>query len=296
MNGVLNIYKDKNMTSHDVVALVRRALNTKKVGHTGTLDPMATGVLPICIGQATKIVDFLQADKKTYIAELTLGVTTDTEDAWGEVLETKDVHITAEEISAVMKRFIGDIEQVPPMYSALKVKGKKLYELAREGKVIERQARLRHIYRIDILSINDTKVKFEVVCSKGTYIRTLCKDIGEVLGVGGHMSSLERSATGNFHKEQAISIEDLKSDTFDKLAHLIPIDQALTFEKKIEISDKAKELVMNGVKIDLAHYFKSELIAEDYVMVYNQNEFFALAQFNHDRLQVVKRFDTQRSS
>ncbi|MBN2795881.1 MAG: tRNA pseudouridine(55) synthase TruB [Clostridia bacterium] len=296
MNGVLNIYKDQNMTSHDVVAIVRRVLKTKKVGHTGTLDPMATGVLPICIGQATKIVDFLQADKKTYIAELTLGVTTDTEDAWGEVLETKEVHVTDDEISKAILSFVGEIEQVPPMYSALKVKGKKLYELAREGKVIERQARIRHIYQIEILSIADNKVKFEVVCSKGTYIRTLCKDIGEVLGVGGHMSSLDRSATGNFHKEQSISIEDLKAESFDQSAHLIPIDLALTFDKKIEISDKAKELVMNGVKIDLAHYFKSELKAEDYVMVYNQQEFFALAQFNHDRLQVVKRFDTQRSS
>lgn len=296
MNGVLNIYKEQNMTSHDVVAIIRKVLKTKKVGHTGTLDPMATGVLPVCVGQATKIVDFIQADKKTYRAELTLGVTTDTEDAWGNILEEKPVQLEDDDIIDVMKSFTGDIMQVPPMYSALKVNGKKLYELARAGKTVERQARTRTIYSIDILDINHNKIVFDVVCSKGTYIRTLCKDIGEKLGVGGHMSALERTATGSFTKENSLSIETLKSDTFDPHQHFIPIDKALTMDIEIHVTDRAKELIMNGVKIDLAHYVKSSLSDQDYVLVYNQNVFFALAQFKEEKLQVVKRFETQRMS
>lgn len=294
MNGVLNIYKPQNMTSHDVVAIVRKALNTKKVGHTGTLDPMATGVLPICVGRATKIVDYIQADHKTYRAELTLGVVTDTEDCWGQVLETHPVNVTEEAITEAVMSFIGDIYQVPPMYSALKVNGKKLYELARAGKTIERQARLRTIYSIEIIAIDDHKVVFDVVCSKGTYIRTLCSDIGQKLGVGGHMSALERTATGRFHKDNAITVDQVKNMGESLASHLIPVDQALTVDKKITISDKAKELVQNGVKIDLAHYFKGPLNLDEYVLVYHQEAFLALAQFNGEKLIVTKLFDIKR--
>lgn len=296
MNGVLNIYKPQNMTSHDVVAIVRGALQTKKVGHTGTLDPMATGVLPICVGRATKIVDLLQSDKKTYACELTLGQTTDTEDCWGTVLESQPVDLKRQEIEAAVMSFVGDIYQTPPMYSALKVKGKKLYELARQGKVIEREKRLRTIYSIEDLEIQGHKARFLVKCSKGTYIRTLCADIGEKLGVGGHMSALERVETGSFSKDDAISVDQVKHLGLALADHLLPIDEALACDLKIDISTKACELIKNGVKIDLLHYLKVASQPGDYVLVYHDQKFIALSQHNGEKLIVKTLFDITRSS
>lgn len=287
--------KPPKMTSHDVVSVVKKALNTKKVGHTGTLDPMAAGVLPICIGRATKIVDYLQNDHKKYRAELTLGATTDTEDAWGKILTQTEVNIDPEIIKEAVLSFVGEIDQTPPMYSALKVNGRKLYELAREGKVIERKSRKRTIFDIDIIQIKEKTVLFDVTCSKGTYIRTLCCDIGEKLGVGGHMSFLLRLKSGRFDINETITIEDLKNMSKDELlAKMTPIDTALSINKRVDINDRACELLKNGVKIDLMRYVKDELLSEEYVLVYHNEIFIALSQYNDGKLIVSKLFDISR--
>lgn len=291
MNGVLNIFKPQNMTSHDVVAIVRRALQTKKVGHTGTLDPMATGVLPICVGRATKIVDLIQNDIKTYACELTLGQTTDTEDCWGKVLETFEVKVSQDDIRNAILSFVGDIYQVPPMYSALKVNGKKLYELAREGKVIEREKRLRTIYSIENIMVEANKASFEVSCSKGTYIRTLCSDIGKKLNCGGHMSGLERVQTGNFSSKDGLTIDQVKEMGQALEEKLIPVDEALGYSLKIEISKKAETLIKNGVKIDLLHYVKEDIKKDDYVLIYHNDIFVALGQHNGEKLLVKTLFE-----
>lgn len=294
MDGVLNIYKPQNMTSHDVVAIVRKALNTKKVGHTGTLDPMATGVLPICVGRATKIVDFLQSDKKTYRVEMTLGTATDTEDCWGTVIDEQPVDVNDESYIKEILSFVGEIEQVPPMYSALKINGKKLYELARSGKTVERKARKRMIYSIDNIEIEGYIARFTVVCSKGTYMRTLCTDIGKKLNTVAHMSALQRWASGSFKAEDAISIESVQSLGLTLADHLLPIDKALTFDKVVHVSAKGKELIQNGVPIDLMRYVKFPYENQEYVLVYQEQRFLALAQFNDDQLKVTKLFDIKR--
>ena len=190
-NGLINVYKEPGFTSMDAVAVLRGILKQKKIGHTGTLDPAAEGVLMVCLGNATKLCTFLEDKDKEYECRMLLGVTTDTEDTTGTVLEKKDVDCNEEEIVEAIKSFLGDIKQIPPMYSALKKDGKKLYELAREGKVIEREARDIKIFRIDIKEINIPYVTFTVHCSKGTYIRSLCRDIGEKLGCGGCMAQLK---------------------------------------------------------------------------------------------------------
>ena len=199
INGIVNIYKEKGYTSHDVVAVLRKVVGQKKIGHTGTLDPDATGVLPVCLGRATKVCELLTDHDKTYEALLLLGKTTDTQDISGEVLEERDPgDLTEEEVRSCIESFIGEYDQIPPMYSALKVNGKKLYELAREGKTVERKSRKVQIHGIRILEMNFPHVRMEVDCSKGTYIRTLCHDIGEKLQVGGCMEELERTKVGRF--------------------------------------------------------------------------------------------------
>jgi len=213
MNGILNVLKPSGMTSFDVVAYVRRLLNTKKVGHAGTLDPMAAGVLPVCAGNATRAIEFLIDKDKLYRAELTLGITTDTQDSTGKVLSTRAPECSDEDIEKAVKSFEGVYLQKPPMYSALKVGGKKLYELAREGAEIERQSRAVEIYSADVLDISrkdGVRVLIDVHCSKGTYIRTLCADIGDKLGCGGHMSFLLRKRAGIFDIEEAYTLEELR--------------------------------------------------------------------------------------
>ena len=190
IHGIINVYKEKGFTSHDVVAKLRGIVGQKKIGHTGTLDPDATGVLPVCLGKATKLCDLLTDKDKTYEAVMLLGMTTDTQDITGRILEEKSTEtLTADKVREVIESFIGDYDQIPPMYSALKVNGKKLYELAREGKVVERKARPVKILDIRIIEMDLPRVRMEVSCSKGTYIRTLCHDIGQKLGCGGPMKS-----------------------------------------------------------------------------------------------------------
>ena len=181
MDGIINVYTEKGMTSFDVLRALRRILREKKMGHTGTLDPMAEGVLLVCVGKATKYVDALMAKEKIYQAELTLGIETDTEDSTGKILSEEEVSISKEDIEKILPRFLGKQEQIPPMYSAKKLEGKKLYELAREGKTVERKPSQIEIFALEILSYDCPKLRFRIHCSKGTYIRTLCKDIGSFL-------------------------------------------------------------------------------------------------------------------
>ena len=191
MDGVFNIYKEKGFTSHDVVAIVRKTINQKKVGHTGTLDPDAEGVLPVCVGKATKLADYIMADTKTYRATIKLGIITDTYDTTGDIIAEKEVSVSKDAIISVVKSFVGKQEQLPPMYSAIKINGHKLYDLARKGIEVERKPRSIEIYDISLDEfISDTEFAVTVSCSKGTYIRTLCYDFGEKLGCGAAMSSL----------------------------------------------------------------------------------------------------------
>ncbi len=288
MDGVINIYKEKGFTSHDVVAVVRKTINQKKVGHTGTLDPDAEGVLPICLGKGTKLADYIMADKKGYRAEVTLGITTTTEDSSGEILEVKPVDFNEEKIKEAVYSFIGEYDQVPPMYSAIKVNGKKLYELAREGKEIERKSRRIKIYDIKILEfLPPNKIVIDVICSKGTYIRTLCSDIGKKLGCGGNMSYLLRTMSGRFNIDTAIKLDELKTivekGSIDDI--LITIDDVLCNYKKVKILPKGTKLLHNGGK--MYEYFfdgKYDLKKGEEVLVYDaEGTFIGIFQYNYDK-------------
>ena len=215
INGIININKPAGMTSHDVVYRLRKLFGIKKIGHTGTLDPDATGVLPMCIGKATRTSDMLTATDKRYTAEVTLGAATDTQDSSGKVIKSADVKdfgITEAKILDTLNEFVGEISQTPPMYSAIKVNGKKLYELAREGKEVERKPRIVTVYSIEPLGfdLENNKFTIDVSCSKGTYIRTLCNDIGEKLGCFAHMSSLKRTASGRFTIDDSYTLEEVE--------------------------------------------------------------------------------------
>lgn len=257
MDGIFNIYKEKGFTSHDVVAIVRRTIHMKKVGHTGTLDPDAEGVLPVCVGKATKLSDVIMDGRKSYRAMLRLGVTTTTEDASGEVLETKEVDFNEDRIREVVASFIGKLEQVPPMYSAVKVNGKKLYELAREGKEIERKSRTIEVYDIRIRQfLPPDKVEIDVDCSKGTYIRTLCADIGKALGCGGHMAELLRTKTGTFSLENAIKLDEMKALAEQGKAEeaLLTMEDALKDFPVVKVAEKSTKLLYNGGKIQEKYF------------------------------------------
>ena len=248
MDGVLNIRKDKGYTSFAVVAKLRGILRMKKIGHTGTLDPEAEGVLPIVLGKATKLVDLLTEKQKTYEALLHLGLETDTQDMTGKVLREELVNVTEEEAIAVIRSFLGEQQQIPPMYSALKVDGKKLYELAREGKTVERKPRTVHFYEIEIKKIELPYIRFSVTCSKGTYIRTLCHDIGQKLGCGGCMEELIRTRSGNFDLEDSMTLaqveEAVKNGTIEN--RVIRIGQVLKDYPEIFCTREGDRLLENG--------------------------------------------------
>ena len=249
INGIVNIYKEKGYTSHDVVAVLRKVVGQKKIGHTGTLDPDATGVLPVCLGRATKVCELLTDHDKTYEALLLLGRTTDTQDISGEVLEERDPgDLTEEEVRSCIESFIGEYDQIPPMYSALKVNGKKLYELAREGKTVERKSRKVQIYGIHILEMNLPHVRMEVDCSKGTYIRTLCHDIGEKLRVGGCMEELERTKVGRFLKEDAVTLDEVrqKMEQGEGAELFTPLDQIFAELPAVTVTDAKAWMSYNG--------------------------------------------------
>lgn len=266
MDGIINVYKEKGYTSHDVVAKLRGILHQKKIGHTGTLDPDATGVLPVCLGKATKVCELLTDKKKTYLAVVRLGVQTDTQDLTGTILEEKDVQVTEEQIRETAASFLGDYEQIPPMYSAVKVNGKRLYELARQGKEVERKARRVHIYTCDIrdITLADNEFSMEVTCSKGTYIRTLCQDIGEKLGCGAAMASLVRTQVDRFQIEDALTLERIEAlqKENEMAPFILPVDQLFEAYDKIVVSDKAVSYLQNGNKVN-AGFCRGNIPVED---------------------------------
>ena len=274
MNGVINIYKNTGMTSFDVVAMVRRVAKMKKVGHTGTLDPAASGVLPVCLGKATKIIDYIMENKKVYRVNIKLGMVTDTYDLEGEVLREEDAsHITKDEILNCINTFLGTIDQVPPMYSALKQNGVRLYELARQGIEVHREARKITIYSIENIKIeSNDNIQMDVCCSKGTYIRSLCYDIGEKLNVGATMTALERIQKGPFIKEEAINIEDLTEELLEK--HIISIEKALDSFEKITVNEKFGKLLRNGVKVFDNRMYSEEVEFNKLYRVYEDNGVF----------------------
>ncbi|NDO45792.1 tRNA pseudouridine(55) synthase TruB [Clostridium sp. MD294] len=276
MDGIFNIYKQKGFTSHDVVAVVRKIIQQKKVGHTGTLDPDAEGVLPICVGKGTKLADYIMNGKKSYRAVVVLGITTTTQDASGEILQKKEVIFEQQKIEQVVQSFLGTYYQTPPMYSAIKVNGKKLYELAREGKEIERKQREITIFDIHITKfMPPDQFEIDVVCSKGTYIRTLCADIGEKLGCGAYMSSLLRTSSGMFSLDTAITLEQLKelAEKNQLQKALLPLNTVLEKYNSIVVSQKANILLYNGNKIYEAFFekIKGNITKGQIVIGYDSN-------------------------
>ncbi|MBS4539894.1 tRNA pseudouridine(55) synthase TruB [Clostridium sp. D2Q-11] len=283
MNGIINVLKPTGMSSHDAVNFIRKCLNMKKVGHTGTLDPNAVGVLPICIGKGTKVIEYIQYTKKKYRAELTLGSNTDTQDKYGEIINTSDKKVSNETIIEVINSFKGDIKQIPPMYSALKKNGKRLYELAREGKTVERESRKVFIDEIDIIHINNNKVIFDVVCSKGTYIRTLCNDIGEKLGTYGHMSFLERFEVGSFKLDSAYTIEEIKSKSqINDFSFILPIDYPLINMKEIKVDKKFLKHLSNGLKISTRRLNIKHFDIDEEYRVYSESVFIGIGSIIKD--------------
>lgn len=284
MNKIINILKPTGMTSHDVVSRVRRILNTKKVGHTGTLDPDASGVLPICIGRATKVSELILNKDKSYICELTLGIKTDTYDSSGSIIKKVDnFKINKDDIQKAFKTQVGEIEQIPPIYSALKVNGKKMCDLARSGKAddIVVNSRKVNIKELNILSINDNKIMFYVKCSKGTYVRSICHDIGELLGVGGHMSFLLRTSSGRFNLENSITLEDLEefhnNGTLDK--YLYDIDYVLNNFKEVILKPSALKYYSNGGIIDSKRFSTNNISKDDeFVRVYSEGNFLGVGK------------------
>lgn len=257
INGIINVYKEAGFTSHDVVAKLRGILRQKKIGHTGTLDPDATGVLPVCLGKATKLCDMLTDKDKTYEAVMLLGTTTDTQDTSGTILTEQEVRVSEEEIREAVMSFVGDYDQVPPMYSALKVNGKKLYELAREGKEVERKARPVKILAIDIKNIDMDlhEVTMSVSCSKGTYIRTLCYDIGEKLGCGACMKHLVRTKVSRFEIGKSVTLSEIEQirDEGRLDDYLIPIDEMFAEQDAIYMREDASKFIYNGNSFEQKH-------------------------------------------
>lgn len=278
INGIVNVYKEKGYTSHDVVAKMRGIFKIKKIGHTGTLDPDAEGVLPVCIGKATKLVDMITDKDKTYETVLKLGITTDTQDLTGNVLKTAEVTAGFQEIESAIKSFIGGYPQLPPMYSAIKVNGKKLYELARQGKEIERKLRDVIIYDIRILNYleEEQEVTLSVDCGKGTYIRTLLHDIGEMLGCGGAMKSLVRTAVGNFLIEDALKLQEIeelvREDQME--AHIISVDSILSRYTRVTVGRDFNKLIYNGNSFYPEHLEEAVEPSSDWVRVYDSEEVF----------------------
>ncbi len=291
MNGYLLVNKPKGPTSHDVVMKMRKIFKTKKVGHTGTLDPLATGLMVILIGKATKAADYITADSKAYIAEAKLGVVSDTLDITGELSYLSKKVFSKNEVESALLSFIGEYEQVPPMYSAKKINGKKLYELARKGETVERKSVLVNISEIKILEINEDKVKFYVHSSKGTYIRSLIDDFGKKLGYGAVMTSLKRVSTGNFsfENDKVYTIEEIEKEE-NPYALLKCVDKAFYHYPKLKLNEHEEKFVKNGIPFD----FKRSKIQNIYnegeiIRVYNEkDEFFALMEVCPDDILKLK--------
>ena len=283
-NGVLIIDKPQGWTSMDVCAKLRGILREKRVGHGGTLDPMATGLLPVFVGRATRGVQYATDGKKEYLAVLRLGLVTDTQDVTGQTLEEHPVSVAAADLEAVLPRFRGDILQIPPMYSAIKIDGKKLYDLARKGKEVERQPRPITVYELELgEQLSDTDWQLRVVCSKGTYVRTLCHDIGTALGCGAAMAALRRTRVAGFTLEQAVTLEQVQACE-DPASLLAPVDGCFADLPALTLTAPQAKCVRNG----LAFTYGGE---EGQYRVYSpEGEFLALCRVGEEKLAVVKSF------
>lgn len=299
INGIINVYKEKGYTSHDVVAKLRGILKQKKIGHTGTLDPDAEGVLPVCLGKGTRLCDMLTDETKTYVAGLLLGRTTDTQDISGEVLSEGNVsELTKESVCTCIESFVGEQMQIPPMYSALKINGKKLYELAREGKTVERKARPVTFYQINILSMNLPHVKLEVTCSKGTYIRTLCHDIGEKLGCGGCMEYLVRSRVGRFGLDTALTlkqIEEIRSKELEQnmqtevFSFVHSVEELFEQLPAVRVAENCDKALYNGNSF---RYHRQLDDGQEVRMYTSNNEFIGIYRYEKHKnmFHIVKMF------
>ena len=301
-NGIINVYKEKGFTSHDVVAKLRGICKMKKIGHTGTLDPEAVGVLPVCFGSGTKLCDMLTDWDKEYIAVLRLGVATDTQDMTGQILfeseKDKLEALTEEQVRDVIMRFVGDYDQIPPMYSALKVDGKKLYELARAGKEVERKPRTVQIREIEIQAIELPLVKLRVVCSKGTYIRTLCHDIGGRLACGGAMESLIRSRVGIFGIEDALTLEEIERLRDENKISNVIISPDAIFEKDraVTVNEQGRKMAQNGNRLTVSQLTETvQFTDKEQVRVYDsKGKFYGIYDYHKAEraLKPVKMFLT----
>lgn len=274
-NGIINVYKEKGFTSHDVVAKLRGILKQKKIGHTGTLDPEAEGVLPVCLGKATKLCDLLTDKDKTYEACLRLGIQTDTQDMTGKVLKEAAVSVSEEKVKETVLSFVGEYNQIPPMYSALKVNGKKLYEYAREGIEVEREPRRVTIYSIEIKKIELPRVWFRVACSKGTYIRTLCNDIGERLGCFGCMETLVRTKASVFEMESSLKLSEIEQlrdeNKIDTV--LFPLDAMFENMSCAIVKKEFDKLLYNGNPL-APEFFEDEYRKDSQIRVYDRENHF----------------------
>ena len=287
MNGIIIIDKPQEWTSNDVVSRLRRVFNTRRIGHGGTLDPMATGVLPVFVGRATRGVEFFEHAEKVYETTIRFGLTTDTEDITGKTLTETEVSLTREELEAVLPRFRGDILQVPPMYSAIKVNGQKLYDLARKGREVERQPRPITIHELQLLEFAGNEARLRVRCSKGTYIRTLCKDIGEALGCGGCMAALRRVQAGEYTLEGAIPLRQLLdiSEAGADVEHLLrPVDTMFASHPKLSLNEKQTRLVKCG------NAFASDCKNGTYRVYAPDGEFLALCRAENGKVSTIKSF------
>lgn len=283
MNGIVIVDKPQEWTSQDVTARLRRVFNTRRIGHGGTLDPMATGVLPVFVGRATRGVEFFEHAQKAYEAVLRLGLTTDTEDVFGKELERRDVQISERDFLEVLSRFRGKIMQIPPMYSALKINGQKLCDLARKGKEVERQPREIEIYELECLEFGGDTARLRIRCSKGTYIRTLCKDIGEALGCGGCMESLRRIQAGEYTIEEAVPLQELL-DSEDPEKYLRGVDTMFRKEPAVTLTPKQENRVRNG------NSFSTNLEPGTYRSYGQTGEFLALSRVEDGIMTTIKSF------
>lgn len=285
-SGIINVYKEKGFTSFDVVAKLRGILKTKKIGHTGTLDPDAEGVLPVCIGRATKVCDILTDKDKVYEAVMLLGVETDTQDTSGEVLKELPVEVSEEAVKEAILSFVGEYAQVPPMYSALKVNGKKLYELAREGKTVERKARNVQIFSIEILEMDLPRVRMSVHCSKGTYIRTLCHDVGQKLGCGGCMDKLLRTKVGVFELADTLKLTEIDALAREGLVEdrIISVDELFEDYTKVWMKQEFDVVVHNGNRVK-KRMFEDKLSSNaERLRVYDsKGEFIGIYEYSEER-------------
>ncbi len=282
MFGFLNIYKPQGKTSHDVVAILRRITKIKQIGHTGTLDPFAEGVLPICIGKATRLIEYLE-DDKAYVGTIQLGKSTTTYDTEGEGVNVSDKRITLQEIEAVLPKFRGEIQQLPPIYSAIKVNGKKLYEYARKGEEVKIEPRGVNIYKLEIVSFDEEKqlLELHIECSKGTYIRSIAHDLGETLGCWGHLIKLVRIKAGSFEVNEAIKLDSL--DTLEQVEKNLIYPLEYLNYPKYELNETEKEKVSHGMGVNTN-------LENGIALLTQQNELIAVANIENKKAKIAKVF------